>query len=212
MMFVPLRCHNLILSVDAPQLEDIVKIPDFVEFEEDVKIWIIFGQERGKVTIRISCDAGMDKRTVLFAVHRAYDLVNRLSPVVVVDVAVKTFELNKDYHGVRIDPKSPQCYTRKGFDEFIERVYQKEESLLRAEVKITREMKIDEVLQMMRGGVEGIENVQSVFELSRSFDKMVLAMKVLIERQDKMMKIQEAMMNTFVKMKEQAEKGEPFRV
>ena len=174
-MFVPIRVHNVILSLDGAWLGEL-KVPDVVEFTGDVKVGLLFGCERRKVTFRLSCDAGMDRRALLFALHRGYDLYERYSKQPVRDIVVSTFEMNRDFHGVRLD-RVVGTYTRQCFEEFLDRVYQKEEDIVRGEMKISREMKVEEVLSLLHGGVPALELTQGVFLLKQSVERLVDAIK-----------------------------------
>ena len=52
-----------------------------------------------------------------------------------------TFELNKDSTGVRID--GVQCITKTDLYGMIERIYQKEENLVRKEWKVTADVSVN---------------------------------------------------------------------
>ena len=198
MMVVPLRVHNVILGVSAPWLRRSGEVEEWVG---DVKIRLQFGVQRRRVTIRLSCDAGMDKRTLVFALNRAYDLFERETGRRVENVVVKTFEVNRDFHGVRLDG-GLKCYTRKGFFEFIDRVYQKGEGVVRAEVKVSREVTPDELLALVHGGVPSFEVTQGVFVLSQKVEKLTEALKFQNELLSKVVRLNEALMNEVIKLKE----------
>lgn len=159
MMFVPLRCHNVILCVVAPYLSF---SDDIVEFVGDVKVRVQFGLQRRKLTGRISCDAGMDKNAVLFAIERCLDVMEKRTGRVVEKVVVKTFEVNRDFEKVRLD--GSKCFTREGLFGAIERIYQKGDSV-RVEHKVSRAMGLEEFEVLLRGGVSGYNLQQAVFAL-----------------------------------------------
>ena len=54
---------------------------------------------------------------------------------------MKTFELNGDYHGMRVDGVG-KCFTQTSFRDFVFRMYQKSPNLVRKEIKVTRERQI----------------------------------------------------------------------
>lgn len=159
MMFVPLRTHNVLFVVDAPYLKF---SDDVVEFTGAVKVRIQFGLQRRKMTGRISCDAGMDRNAVLFAVNRALDIMEKRTEHVVEKVVVKTFEVNRDFERVRLD--GSQCFTRESLFGAIERIYQKGDKV-RTEHKVTRKMGLEEFEMLLRGGVSGYNVQQAVFAL-----------------------------------------------
>jgi len=172
-----------------------------VEEVEDVRIRLQFGLQRRRVTVWLSCDGGMDRRTLLFALNRAYDLFEAKTGRRVERVVVKTFEVNRDFHGVRLDG-GLKCFTRKGFFEFIDRVYQKDVSTVRSEVKVCREVGVEEFLSLLHGGVPSFEVTQGVFVLSRKVEKLAEAIKFQNELLVQVVRINEALMREIVKLKE----------
>lgn len=121
-----MRLQNVILSVGAPWLEGMVKVGDVDEFVEDVHLMVQFGRQRRKITIRVSCDAGFDQRTLMFALNRAYDLVELETGHVVEKVTVRTIEKHRHFHGVSLD-SVVKCMTIRAFEDFIDRVYEKKD-------------------------------------------------------------------------------------
>jgi len=193
MIFVPLRVHNVILSVDAPWLDF---SDDLTEWVGDVKVRVQFGLERRRLTGRISCDKGMDRNAVLFALQRCYDIMQKRTGRPVENVTVKTFEMNRDYQGVRIDSKEyAQCYTVKGLYDMLERIYQKEDTVVRTEQKITKSLSISEFEALMRGGVTGFNLQQAVFALTQQVRELTEAQKFTNEKMVQILRIQEALLN-----------------
>lgn len=190
MIFVPLRVHNVILSVDAPWLDF---SDDVVEWVGDVKVRIQFGRQRRRLTGRICCDGGMDRNAVLFALHRCYDIMESRSGRKVENVVVKTFEVNRDYQGVRID--GANCYTVKGFFDVLERIYQKEDSVVRTEHKVTKDMTIDQFQALMRGGVTGYNVQQGLFALIQELREVKEAQKMSNELMMKILRLEHARLN-----------------
>ena len=117
----------------------------------------------------------MDKNAVLFALNRFFDIVENRTGRGVDQVVVKTFEANRDFLGIRLD--GVKCYTKQGLLGVIERIYQKEENLVRCEDKITRHMTVDEFTALIHGGVSSYNLHQGLFMLSQRVEKLVVAIK-----------------------------------
>ena len=166
MMLAPVKIHNVILNVDAPYLN---YSDDKKEYVGSVKIWIQFGLQRRKITIRISNERGMDRDTFLFALNRSYDIIEKRTGYVVEDVVLRTFELNRDIAGVKLD--TVKCFTRQGFKDMLERVYQKGD-FVRSEVKVSREMSVSQVENMLRGGVSHSQDVQFQYMMYQELQKL----------------------------------------
>jgi hypothetical protein len=198
MIFCPLRVHNLIISVDAPWLDF---SDDLTEFVGDVKVRVQFGLERRRLTGRVSCDSGMDRNAVVFALNHCYDLMRQRTGHVVENVVVKTFEVNRDYQGCRID--GAKCYTVKGLFDVLERIYQKEDSVVRTEYKVTKDMTIDEFQVLMQGGVTGYNLQQAVFALAQEVRAQKEAQKFTNEKLGQVANLLEALLNKIVR----SEKG-----
>lgn len=172
MMFAPLRTHNVVLTSDVSWLDF---SDDFVEIVGSVKIRVQYGLERRKITGTISSDGGMDKNTIVFALNRFYDLVKARTNHDLETVLVKTFEMNRDYQGVRLD--GVKCYTKKGLFDVLERLYQKEENLVRQEYKVSTPMKVDEFMSLIQGGVSSYNMQQGLFMLVQEQKQLVDAVK-----------------------------------
>jgi hypothetical protein len=173
MRFVPLTVHNVSLRVSLS--EDVVSwVKD--EFVGDVKIHVCFGSERRKVSGYIANDFGMGKDACLFAIHRWFDIAeNHLGRALPEPLELTSFEQNRDYGGLRID--GVQCVTKKGLDGMIERVYQKEEGLVRAEHKVSKSMTFTEFESLLQGGVSGYNQVQGQFALMQQVGALTEALK-----------------------------------
>jgi hypothetical protein len=173
MRFVPLTVHNVGLRVNL--CEDVVswKVDEFVG---DVKIHVCFGSERRKVSGYIANDFGMGKDACLFAIHRWFDIAeNHLGRSLPEPLELTSFEQNRDYKGLRID--GVQCVTKKGLDGMIERVYQKEEGLVRAEHKVSKSMTFTEFESLLQGGVGGYNQTQAQFALMQQVGALTEALK-----------------------------------
>ena len=188
MMFAPLRTHNVIVTVEAPWLSF---SDDYSEFYGEVKVRVQFGLQRHKVTGRISCDAGMDKNSVHFALSRFYDIVKEKTDHEVDQVVLKTFEVNRDYAGIRLD--GFKCYTKQGLFGAVERIYQKDD-LVRHEHKITKPMTIDEFTALVRGGVTEYNVQQGLFVLAKKVEALTEAQKFINEKFLEIMRVQNAIL------------------
>ena len=176
MMLAPVRVHNVILVVDASWLNF---SGDTSELVGSVKVRVQYGYQRRKITIRLTCDRGMVLDTFLFALHRAYDIIELRTGRSVVNVVVKTFELNRDVAGVRLD--TVKCFTRLGFEGFLERVYQKGD-FVRSEVKVSREMEVSQLESLLRGGVLHSQDVQFQYMLVQEVKKLTQVIKLQQEQ------------------------------
>ena len=165
------RVHNFILTCKAPWLDF---SDDVVKFFGDVKVRVQFGLQRHKITGRISCDVGMDKNTLIFALNWVHDLVKQRTGHGLVNPDVKTLEVNRDLKGLRIDP-GKSCFTWKGLFGVIERIYQKEKDTVRVERKFTRKMNIGEATSLLEGPRDNVQ--EGLYLLSKKVDALVDAQK-----------------------------------
>jgi len=168
----PLRTQNVLITSVVPWCNFTDKI---TEICGSVKIAVTFGIFRHKVSCQISCKEGMDHNTANFALSRAFDIVKERSGHSLDEVTLKTYELNRDFHGVRLN--GCKCYTRKGLFDIIEKIYQKDDSTVRVEHKISRDMKPDEFLSLLHGGMSQFEAVQGIYFIGRKIDGLIDAMK-----------------------------------
>ena len=148
---------------------------DVTETVGTVKVRVIFGTERDKVSIFISCDAGMDKNSCLLALDKGFGIVRGRLGKDLEQVYLKTFELNRDYLGVRVD--RPTCITRVGLYDMVERIYQKEEGV-RHEWKINKEMPLAEFEALLQGGVTSYNLMQANFALVQEVKRLTEAQKM----------------------------------
>ena len=161
--FVPLAVHNIRLHSNLCQN---VKHWEIDEIVGGVKISVCFGKERRKVSGFISCDVGgMSHDACLLAINRWFDIVEHHLGWELTDLVLTTFELNKDSAGVRID--GVQCITKKDLYGMIERTYQKEESLVRKEWKVSKPMSINKFEEALQKGLASMDSAQSVSDLKK---------------------------------------------
>lgn len=177
------RVHNVVVVGEAPWL--VVKVADVVEWFGGVKVWVQFGVQRHKVTVRVCCDGGMEFDTLRFALCRGYDVCFEVTgQPFPADVVVRTFEANRDFDGVRLDGTS--CFSRKGFFDVLERLYQKDRGTVRVEAKVAYPMTVSEFeakfMGLSRGGVTGFNVNQAMFLLVQEQKGLTAAVKFTNER------------------------------
>jgi ribosomal protein S25 len=188
MRFVPLCVHNI--SLWSKVCQD-VKHWEVDEVVGGVKIHVCFGSERRKISGYIACDVGgMSHDACLFAVHRWFDIAEHRLGWELNDLTLTTFEVNKDYSGVRID--GVQCITKKDLYGMIERTYQKEENLVRKEWKVSGSMSINKFEEALRKGVADNDRVQASFELKEEVKRTTEAVKFSNSRLLEIGRMQEA--------------------
>jgi hypothetical protein len=186
--FVPLCVHNI--SLRSFVCQD-VKSWEKDEFVGGVKIHVCFGSERRKISGYIACDVGgMSHDACLLALHRWFDIVQDHLGWQLNDLEILTFECNKDYHGVRID--GVQCVTKTDLFGMVERVYQKEENLVRKERKVTRPMSVTKFEEAISKGFKDSEGAQHSFELKREVARNSEALKFTNSRLLQVERLQEA--------------------
>jgi hypothetical protein len=161
--FVPLAVHNI--SLRSFVCQDVVSW-EKDEFVGGVKIHVCFGSERHKISGYIACDVGgMSHDACLLALNRWFDIVQDHLGFQLNDLQILTFECNKDYHGVRID--GVQCVTKTDLFGMVERVYQKEENLVRKEQKTVVAMSVNKFEEAISKGFNDSGNAQANFEIKR---------------------------------------------
>ncbi|MCJ7762067.1 hypothetical protein MUP38_01260, partial [Candidatus Bathyarchaeota archaeon] len=193
--FVPLCVHNI--SLRSFVCQD-VKSWEKDEFVGGVKIHVCFGSERRKISGYIACDVGgMSHDACLLALHRWFDIVQDHLGWQLNDLEILTFECNKDYHGVRID--GVQCVTKTDLFGMVERVYQKEEALVRKEHKVTRPMSVTKFEEAISKGFVDSEKAQLSFELREEIKRVGEALKFNNSRLLQVERLQEAIYNVLSK-------------
>ena len=194
--FVPLSVHNI--SLRSFVCQD-VKHWEMDEFVGGVKIHVCFGSERRKISGYLACDvSGMSHDACLLALNRWFDLVNDHLGFQLNDLEILTFECNKDYHGIRLD--GVQCITKIDLYGMVERVYQKEESLVRKERKITKPMSVNRFEQAISKGFADTERSQHAFELREEVKRNTEALKYANSRLLQLERLNEAMFGALTKL------------
>lgn len=191
---MPLTVHNVALRVSLS--EDVLSW-SVDEFVGDVKVHVCFGSERRKISGYIANDFGMGKDACLFAIHRWFDIAEKhLGRPLPEPLELTSFEQNRDYGGLRLD--GVQCVTKKGLDGMIERVYQKEEGLIRAEHKVSKSMSFTEFESLLQGGVSSYNQVQGQFALMQQVGALTEALKFTNSRLLEIEKQNQALMKWIV--------------
>ena len=186
--FVPLCVHNI--SLRSFVCQD-VKSWEKDEFVGGVKIHVCFGAERRKISGYIACDVGgMSHDACLLALNRWFDIVQDHLGWQLNDLQILTFECNKDYHGVRID--GVQCVTKTDLFGMVERVYQKEENLVRKERKTVRPVSVNKFEEAIAMGFAGSDKAQEHFELKEEVKRVSEALKFTNSRSLSMERLLEA--------------------
>jgi hypothetical protein len=195
MRFVPTCVHNVSLRF----FSGTVAHWDKDEFVGGVKIHVCFGQERRKISGYIACDiGGMSHDACLLALNRWFDIVEGRLGRAVVDLELLTFECNKDYYGVRID--GVQCVTKKDLYGMVERVYQKEENLVRKEWKVSQPMSVNAFEAAIKKGIGEHDRVQVSFELKEEVKRVSEAVKFANSRLYELEKLNTAMFSALTKL------------
>ncbi len=185
---MPLCVHNI--SLRSFVCQD-VKSWEKDEFVGGVKIHVCFGAERRKISGYIACDVGdMSHDACLLALNRWFDIVQDHLGWQLNDLQVLTFECNKDYHGVRID--GVQCVTKMDLFGMVERVYQKEENLVRKERKTVRPVSVNKFEEAIAMGFAGSDKAQEHFELKEEVKRVSEALKFNNSRSLSMERLLEA--------------------
>ena len=195
--FEPLSVHNITLRSFVCQ--------DIAHWEKDevvggVKIHVCFGSERRKVTGYIACDVGgMSHDACLLALNRWFDLVSSRLGFQLNDLEILTFECNKDYHGIRID--GAQCITRTGLCGMIDRIYQKEDAMVRAECKVITPVSVNKFEHAI-GNFEGFQSAQQLYEIKREVRLNTEAVKFNNSRLLEVIQQNNALFAEFIRLKE----------
>jgi len=178
---VPLLLHDVHFRIEAPFLRDMGAIPDVDEYYGDCHLKIRFGKKRGQITGFIAYDKGMDKAHVLMLMRRIYELVERKTGHKVEKFRITTLDWNRDFYGKRIDNKfGIRCFTIGEFEDFLTRIYQKDEFTVRVEAKTSRELTIDELLEIQRTGSIGyLRDGEMINQLMSRLDNQNMAIRFM---------------------------------
>ncbi|MCD6434661.1 MAG: hypothetical protein J7L14_03540, partial [Candidatus Diapherotrites archaeon] len=175
----PLLLHDVHFRIEAPYLRDMGVIGDVDEFYGDCHLKVRFGKKRGQITGFIAYDRGMDKAHVLMLMRRIYEIVEKKTGHRVEKFRITTLDWNRDFYGKRIDNKfGIRCFTIGEFEDFLTRIYQKDEFTVRVEAKTSRELTIDELLEIQRTGSIGyLRDGEIMNQLMSRLDNQALAIR-----------------------------------
>lgn len=193
------KVHNLVFGSGAIWLSH--KLDDAVEETGDVKVKVVFGLQRRKITCFISCDKGIEKDTCLFAVNRGLDIVKERTGHDLERFDVKTFEIGRDFKKSRVDGNW-RCLTRKGLFGAIERIYQKEEDVVRHEFKTPKSMNLMEFESLLKGGASNYNLTQGLFMVVQEVKKLVEAQRFSNEWTLKGASLNKAILEALIKLKD----------
>lgn len=170
-----LRVHNIRFCVRANFLRRFEKICDVEEFIGDVRVFIQFGKQRRKLSGQVSVkkgsrSRGLVKDTLLFALNRVLDLMEHYTGYTLVDgFGLTSFETNRDYPGKRLDGKIA-CLTKKQLFDVIERVYQKDDDIVRVERKVSQDLTVEAAVSLLRGNLPDSNVAQGLMVLTKRVD------------------------------------------
>jgi hypothetical protein len=191
---LPLRVHNVIVVCRIPRDVDVLKL-SHGEYDlrvEDVRFRFSHGVKRRKITVRFSCDDGLDFRGFVFAIEliRSYVLRFYGFEPSESELHVVSCEFNQDYQGLRLD--GVKCLTVSDLKGVLERIYQKKENLVRSEVKV-KKASVETIYALLKGGVTSYNIVQGLYTLVKKVENLVEGIKYLnqvnLEMRDVLLKI-----------------------
>ena len=169
----PPRIHNLRLSVSRAPVPRGVSTR--IEVFGDVKIQVLFGGKRQKITGILSSNPGLDYTGCLFAIQRVLTIIKEDLGLTIstANMAVTSCEFNEDFQDLRLDGLS--CVTVKSFLGSLERIYNKGAGL-RSEVKV-RPDSIEGILALLKGGVTPYHAIQGMFAVEKRLADLTSAIK-----------------------------------
>jgi hypothetical protein len=136
-----------------------------------VKIFVQFGVRNKQVSGFIANDRpGMDCNTLIMAFNRVYDVVELVTGhVLSAEIVLTTFETNRDFLGRRLDGQIT-CLTKQELFEVLEKVYQKEEDVVRSELKVTRNWKVESAVRVLKGQYPTVSASQGLYEVKKGLE------------------------------------------
>lgn len=167
------RVHNLVFSVEAPGLARGLRT--FEDWFGSVKVRVLFGCKRGKITGFVSCDGGLDLNGFCFAVDKFKSVISDRTGARVSDgeIRVVTCELNEDAQGIRMDGIT--CFTVRDFRGFLERVYNKDDGV-RNEVKV-QPQSVEHIMALLKGGLTTFQIAQGQALTNKKLDNLTDTIK-----------------------------------
>lgn len=161
--------HNLVLSVNW--FIGVNATPKFEAWFGAVKLRVLFGTKRKRITGFVSCDAGMDFDKVCFVIDKFRQVVwDRVGLRVRDDmIRVVSCELNEDNHSIRLD--GVNCVTVKDFRGYLERIYNKDGGV-RSEIKV-KPQSLEQMMVLLKGGMTSYQILQGVGFLHQSIKELI---------------------------------------
>jgi len=178
------RVHHILMEFDAM----VHKSKEVVREVDGIRIRVLFGEKRGKVTAWITNDVpGLDYQSFCLAKELFFSIVEneigyRPSEG---EIRVVNFHLNRDIEGIRIE--GAKSIVLEDFTGAMKRIYQKEEGKVRVEEVASHNL--ETLSALMRGGVSVSQVLQGVFVLSQEVRALAESVKYLNELQAKNAKI-----------------------
>jgi hypothetical protein len=191
------KIHNIVITCRIPKAIDAQKISQFHDYIlsiGDVKLTFSYGIKRRKITVRLSCDKGLDFRGFKLAMEliKTYILILYGFKPGDDDLHVVSCEINEDYHGLRVE--GWKCLTVAGLGGALERIYRKENNLVRSEVRV-KYTSPEAIYALLKGGVQSYNVIQELHILAEKVEDLGRSMKyhnqLDLEMRDLLLKILE---------------------
>jgi len=149
-------------------------VPSVSRVVGGVGVEVVFGRKRGKVSVTVDCDDGMDFHTVCFVVDFVRRVVWEKIGVSLDSVPCEVCcEFNEDFHKLRLD--GVKCVTVKSFLGDLERIYEKPGGV-RSEIKVVK-TSLESMYAMLKGGVSSYNILQSQFLLMKKLDRIAFLLE-----------------------------------
>jgi len=166
------RVHNLVLSV--PWLRPKYGIGPYLIEVGFVRIRVVPGAQRRRITGFISCDKGLDYNGFCLAVELFRSKLREFGVDPPLEaIRVKTVELSEDYRSLRLD--GLKCLTLRDLRGGLERIYNIPEGL-RSEVRFENRS-MHEIYALLKGGITSYNLLQGQFMIIRKLDEFMEALK-----------------------------------
>jgi len=167
------RVHNVVLGVDAPGLAR--GVANFEGWFGSVKVRVLFGSRRGKITGFVSCDEGMDFDKTVLAIDKFKQVVYERvgAKICEGEISVVTCEFNEDRRDIKLEGLN--CVTVKDFRGFLERIYNKDVGV-RSEVKV-QPQSLDHMYALLKGGMTPYQILQGQAMTNQKLDQLTDVIK-----------------------------------
>jgi len=157
------------------------------------EIKITLGEKRQKITVVISNnDPGLDYdgfEAMLEIVKRELlELVGWFDPSA---FQVKNVHFNIDIQGLRLD--GVKSVTLEAFDDWLARIYQKNEQKARLEV-VRSDGNLAQIAAILQGGFTGAQALTYIASLHSQFSEVARNLQFLLEQQKQFLRFQQAVL------------------